>query len=173
MRSQTASGAAGPAKGDIRLLVSSRRPPAYCHLSARHVGPISCATTIASCRSRRGCATRARWSDCRRRSVDLFTRRRLSGVRRGGSATSREFRLGGAKPAHCFPICHALADECIQPRAGAGCDQCILWDQKSRGRRECRAKRPLRLEDPTDGTHRVVNKTIRVPLVGQGKNLFR
>lgn len=35
-------------------------------------------------------------------------------------------------------------------------------------RRECRAKRPLRLEDPTDGTHCLVNKTIRVPLVGQG-----
>ena len=35
-------------------------------------------------------------------------------------------------------------------------------------RRECRAKRPLRLEDPTDGTHCLVNKTMRVPLVGQG-----
>jgi hypothetical protein len=35
-------------------------------------------------------------------------------------------------------------------------------------RRECRAKRPLRLEDPTDGTHCLVNKTMRAPLVGQG-----
>lgn len=35
-------------------------------------------------------------------------------------------------------------------------------------RAECRAKRPLRLEDPSDGTHCLVNKTMRQPLVGRG-----
>jgi peptidoglycan hydrolase-like protein with peptidoglycan-binding domain len=35
-------------------------------------------------------------------------------------------------------------------------------------RTECRAKRPLRLEDPTDGTHCLVNKTMRERLVGRG-----
>jgi peptidoglycan hydrolase-like protein with peptidoglycan-binding domain len=35
-------------------------------------------------------------------------------------------------------------------------------------RTECRAKRPLRLEDPTDGTHCLVNKTMRQRLVGRG-----
>jgi len=33
---------------------------------------------------------------------------------------------------------------------------------------ECRAKRPLRIEDPLDGTHCLVSKTMRVRLGGQG-----
>lgn len=35
-------------------------------------------------------------------------------------------------------------------------------------RAECLAKRPLRIEDPIDGTHCLVNKTMRTRLVGQG-----
>jgi hypothetical protein len=35
-------------------------------------------------------------------------------------------------------------------------------------RSECRLKRPLRTEDPTDGTHCLVNKTMAVKLVGKG-----
>jgi hypothetical protein len=35
-------------------------------------------------------------------------------------------------------------------------------------RRECRLKRPRRTEDPTDGTHCLVNKTMAVRLVGNG-----
>ena len=35
-------------------------------------------------------------------------------------------------------------------------------------RSECRLKRPLRTEDPTDGTHCLVNKTMVVNLVGKG-----
>jgi len=33
---------------------------------------------------------------------------------------------------------------------------------------ECKAKRPLRTEDPTDGTHCLVNKTMSEPLAGRG-----
>jgi len=36
-------------------------------------------------------------------------------------------------------------------------------------RSECRLKRPLRTEDPTDGTHCLVNKTMAVILVGKGE----
>jgi len=35
-------------------------------------------------------------------------------------------------------------------------------------RNECRLKRPRRTEDPTDGTHCLVNKTMTVKLVGKG-----
>jgi hypothetical protein len=35
-------------------------------------------------------------------------------------------------------------------------------------RNECRLKRPLRTEDPTDGTHCLVNKTMAVKLAGKG-----
>jgi len=35
-------------------------------------------------------------------------------------------------------------------------------------RRECRLKRPRRTEDPSDGTHCLVNKTMAVRLVGKG-----
>lgn len=35
-------------------------------------------------------------------------------------------------------------------------------------RNECRLKRPRRTEDPTDGTHCLVNKTMNVPLGGKG-----
>ena len=35
-------------------------------------------------------------------------------------------------------------------------------------RNECRLKRPRRTEDPTDGTHCLVNKTMAVRLVGRG-----
>jgi hypothetical protein len=34
--------------------------------------------------------------------------------------------------------------------------------------RECRLKRPRRTEDPTDGTHCLVNKTMQQNLVGKG-----
>jgi Putative peptidoglycan binding domain len=36
-------------------------------------------------------------------------------------------------------------------------------------RAECREKRPLRTEDPTDGTHCLVNKTMSVRLVGRNR----
>jgi Putative peptidoglycan binding domain len=36
-------------------------------------------------------------------------------------------------------------------------------------RNECREKRPLRTEDPTDGTHCLVNKTMPIRLVGRGR----
>jgi Putative peptidoglycan binding domain len=36
-------------------------------------------------------------------------------------------------------------------------------------RNECRLKRPRRTEDPTDGTHCLVNKTMAVRLVGRGE----
>jgi hypothetical protein len=35
-------------------------------------------------------------------------------------------------------------------------------------RNECRLKRPRRTEDPTDGTHCLVNKTMTTPLAGKG-----
>jgi hypothetical protein len=35
-------------------------------------------------------------------------------------------------------------------------------------RNECRLKRPRRTEDPTDGTHCLVNKTMNIPLGGKG-----
>jgi hypothetical protein len=35
-------------------------------------------------------------------------------------------------------------------------------------RSECRLKRPRRTEDPTDGTHCLVNKTMTIPLGGKG-----
>jgi Putative peptidoglycan binding domain len=35
-------------------------------------------------------------------------------------------------------------------------------------RNECRLKRPRRTEDPTDGTHCLVNKTMTIPLGGKG-----
>jgi peptidoglycan hydrolase-like protein with peptidoglycan-binding domain len=34
--------------------------------------------------------------------------------------------------------------------------------------KECRLKRPLRTEDPTDGTHCLANKTMKTKLVGKG-----
>jgi hypothetical protein len=34
--------------------------------------------------------------------------------------------------------------------------------------KECRLKRPRRTEDPTDGTHCLVNKTMQQNLVGKG-----
>jgi peptidoglycan hydrolase-like protein with peptidoglycan-binding domain len=40
--------------------------------------------------------------------------------------------------------------------------------QNPADRAECRRKRPLRSEDPTDGTHCLATKTMRVPLVGRG-----
>jgi Putative peptidoglycan binding domain len=40
--------------------------------------------------------------------------------------------------------------------------------QNPADRRECAQKRPLRTEDPTDGTHCLVNKTMSVALVGRG-----
>ena len=36
-------------------------------------------------------------------------------------------------------------------------------------RNECRVKRPRRTEDPADGTHCLVNKTMTVKLAGKGK----
>jgi hypothetical protein len=36
-------------------------------------------------------------------------------------------------------------------------------------RNECRLKRPRRTEDPTDGTHCLVNKTMSIRLVGKGE----
>jgi hypothetical protein len=36
-------------------------------------------------------------------------------------------------------------------------------------RKECSLKRPRRTEDPTDGTHCLVNKTMAVTLVGRGE----
>jgi peptidoglycan hydrolase-like protein with peptidoglycan-binding domain len=40
--------------------------------------------------------------------------------------------------------------------------------QNPSDRAECRRKRPLRTEDPTDGTHCLATKVLRVPLVGRG-----
>ncbi len=40
--------------------------------------------------------------------------------------------------------------------------------QNPADRAECRAKRPLRTEDPAEGTHCLATKTMRPPLVGRG-----